>query len=59
MEHAVDAGGADGDDIVIEHHGDQPRIPVEEMAGIESQDCPLLRVFEPSVARDEYIVLVG
>jgi hypothetical protein len=57
-EHAIDAGGTDGDDIGIEHHEGQPPIALKEMLGVEGEDRPLLPVFEPPVTRDQRVVFV-
>jgi hypothetical protein len=58
-EHAVDARRADSDDVGVEHHECEPPIAVEEMVGVEREDRLLLPVFEPPVARDQCVVIVG
>ena len=58
-EHAVDAGGADGDDIGVEHHEGQAPIAFQRVRGTEVDDRLLLPALEPAVARDLGVVLVG
>src|SRR5512147_2459739 len=58
-EHAVDAGGADGDDVGIEHHEGKSAVAFEGMPGVEIKDCFLLPVFQPPIAGDQRVVLVG
>jgi hypothetical protein len=58
-EHAIDARGADGDDVGVEHHEGEPPVALRGMAGVEVEDGRLLPRLEPPVARDQGIVLVG
>ena len=59
LEHAVDAGGADGHDIGVEHHVGQPPIAFQGVAVVEGDDRGLLPVLQPEVAGDRGVVLVG
>ena len=56
---AVDAGRADGDDVGIEHHECEPAVAFQRMPGVEIKDCFLLPVFQPPIAGDQRVVLVG
>ena len=58
-EHAVDAGGADGDDVGVEHHEGEPPVAFQGMPGVEVEDGRLLPVLEPPIAGDQRVVLVG
>jgi hypothetical protein len=58
-ERAVDAGGADGDDIGVEHHEGQPPVAFPRMAGVEVEDRFLLPLLQPPIAGDRRVVLVG
>jgi hypothetical protein len=44
-EHAVDAGGADRDDVGVQHHERQPPVALERVAGVEVEDRPPIPVF--------------
>lgn len=58
-EHAVDARRTDGDGVGVEHHEGQPPVALQEMARVELEDRRLLPGFEPAVAGDQGVVLVG
>jgi hypothetical protein len=58
-EHAIDAGGADRDDIGVEHEEGETPIAIQGMGGVEVEDRPLLPGFEPSIARHPSVVPVG
>ena len=58
-EHAVDAGGADGDDVGVEHHEGEPPVAFQRMPGVEVEDRLLLPVLQPPIAGGQRVVLVG
>ena len=58
-KHAVAAGGADGDDVGVEHHEGESPVAFERVPGMEVEDGFLLPVFEPPIAGDQGVVLVG
>src|SRR6185437_5610096 len=58
-QDAVDARRAGGDDIGIEHHEGEPPVALQEVGLVEFEDGRLLPRFEPPVARDQGVVLVG
>src|SRR5262249_53407520 len=58
-EDAVDARGADGDHVGVEHHEGEPAITLERMAGAELEDGRLLPGPEPPVTGHGGVVLVG
>ena len=55
----VNAGRADGDGIGVEHHESEPPVSFEGMPGVEIKDGLLLPLFEPPIAGDHRVVLVG
>jgi hypothetical protein len=59
LEHAIDAGWADGDDIGIEHHEGKPAVAFERVFGVVVDDRSFLPILEPPVTRDQRVVLVG
>jgi hypothetical protein len=59
LEDAVDARGAAGDDVLIEHHEGQAAVALQGKQFVEVQDGLPLGVLEPVVARDPGVVLVG
>src|SRR4051812_21882962 len=59
LEHPVDAGGADGDDVGVEHHEGQPPVAFQRVLRVEAEDRPLLPALQPPVAGDLAVVLVG
>lgn len=59
LEHAIRAGGADRDDILVKHHERQPAISFERVIVVELDDLLALPVFEPEIPRDRSIMLVG
>src|SRR6185437_117429 len=56
---AVDARGAGGDDVGIEHHEGEPPVALQGVGPVELEDGRLLPRFEPPVARDQGVVFVG
>src|SRR5579885_3341945 len=58
-EDPVDARGADGDDVGVEHHEGEPPVALQGMARVEVEDGGLLPGLEPPVAGDLRVVLVG
>jgi len=58
-EHAVDAGGADGHDVGVEHHVGQPPISFQGVEGMKGDDRGLLPILEPKIAGEGGVVLVG
>src|SRR3954471_19024268 len=59
LEHAVDAGGADGHDVGVEHHVRQTAIALQGIEVVEGEDLGPLPILEPEVAGDAAVVLVG
>jgi hypothetical protein len=59
VEHTVDAGGADRDNISIEHHEGKPTVTLQRMPGVEVKDGFFLPILQPPIAWDQRIVLVG
>src|SRR5262249_2155581 len=59
LEDAVDAGRATGDDILGGHHEGQPAAAIQGEQGVEVEDRLFFLGFEPVVARDPGVVLVG
>ncbi len=59
LEDAVDAGGADRDDIGVEHHVGQPPVSLQGVAGVEVEDRLLLPALEPPIAREPGVMPVG
>jgi hypothetical protein len=58
-EHAIDAGGADRDDIAVEHHERESPVAFESMVLVELDDGSLFPRLQPPVAWHQGIVLVG
>ncbi len=58
LQHAVDAGGADGHDVVVEHHEGESPVAFQGMAVVILHDGGLLPVFEPVVAGKLAVVLI-
>ena len=59
LEDAVDAGRAAGSDIGVEHHEGEPSVALQGEEFLEIEDGFTFLGFEPVVARDPGIVLVG
>ena len=59
LEHAVDAGGTDVYEVGVEHHEGQSPVALEGMLGVEVEDRLLLPVFQPPIAWNQGVVLVG
>jgi hypothetical protein len=59
LEDTVNAGGTAGDDVPVEHHEGQAAVALVREAGMEVDNGLFLLVFEPVVAWDPGIVLVG
>src|SRR6185312_6491826 len=53
------AGGAAGDDVLVEHHEGQAAVALQREQGVEVEDGLSLLDFEPVVARDPSVVLIG
>lgn len=45
LQNPIRAGGADGDDVLVEHHEGQPTISFERMIKVEPDDLLMLPVF--------------
>ena len=58
LEDAVDAGGAAGDDVGVEHHEGLAAIAFQGVLAGEEADGLLLRLGEPVIAGDPGVVLV-
>lgn len=58
LEDAVDGGGTDGDDVVIEHHESEPAVAFQGMSVVVFEDGLPFPVFEPEIPRDQGIVFV-
>ncbi len=58
-QDAVDARWAGGDDVGIEHHEGAPSVTLQGVGLVELEDGRILPRFEPTVARDQGVVLVG
>src|SRR5262249_22521521 len=56
---AGDARGAGGDDVGIEHQEGEPPVALQGVGTVELEEGRLLPRFEPPVARDQGVVLVG
>src|SRR5215471_11624251 len=59
LEDAVDAGGATGDHVGVEHHEGQAAVALQGALVVEVDDGLLLLGLEPVVAREQGVVLVG
>jgi hypothetical protein len=59
LEDAVDAGGATGHDIPVEHHEGQTAIALQGELLVEVEDGLLLLRLQPVVAWDPGVMLVG
>jgi hypothetical protein len=55
----IQAGGADGDDVGVEHHEGKPPVAFEGVPGVEIKDGFLLPVFQPPIAGDSRVMFVG
>lgn len=58
-QNSIDGRGTDSDDIGIKHHVRQATIAIEWMFEMEPDDGVFFPVFEPVIARDRAVVLVG
>jgi len=58
LEDAVDAGGAAGGNVGVEHHEGQPAVALQGEEFLEVEDGLLLLGVEPVVAGDPGVVLV-
>ena len=56
LEHAIDAGGADGHDVGVEHHVGQAPISFQGVEVMEGDDRVLLPILEPEIAGDVTVV---
>src|SRR6516164_1058851 len=59
LEDTVDAGRAAGHDIAVEHHEGQPPVALQGVLAVEVKNGLFLDIFEPVVAGDPGVVLVG
>jgi len=59
LENPVDAGRAASDDVLVDHHESQAAITLQREASMEVTDGLFLLVFQPVIARNPSIVLVG
>ena len=57
-QHAVDAAGAEGNDILVKHHKGQATVAFQGIVQVKLDDCLLLPVFEPEVTGDQAIVFI-
>ena len=57
-EDAVDAGGATGNDVLVEHHEGHATIAIERMLACEGANAFLLVGQEPVIARDPSVMFV-
>jgi len=55
----VDGGGADGDDVLVDHHEGEATVAVERVLLMKIEDGLLLFGGEPVIAGDAPVVLVG
>lgn len=58
-EDTVDAGGADRDDVGVDHHVGQPPVAVQRMIVVEVDDGVFFPRFEPMVPRNPAVMFVG
>src|SRR5262245_53598394 len=58
-QDAVDAGGATGHDVPVEHHEGQAAVALQGVLAVEVDNGLFLGVVEPVVAGDPGVVLVG
>jgi len=59
FEDAIRTGGTDGHDVVVEHHERQPTVAFQGMAVMVVQDRLLLPGFQPKIAGNLAVVLIG
>jgi hypothetical protein len=59
LQDAIDAAGAGGDDIGVEHHERKSSITFLGMLEVKVQDGPFLPLLEPKVAWDRGVVIVA
>ena len=59
LQDAVDTGGTDRHDVVVEHHKGQAAITIEWMRVVVVEDGLLFPVLKPPIARNLAVVLVG
>jgi hypothetical protein len=59
IEHAIDAGGADRDNVGIEHYEGQSPIAFAGIFGLKIEDGLLFPGLKPPFARDVGVVVVG
>jgi hypothetical protein len=58
LEDAVDAGGAAGGDVGVDHHESQPAVALQGEEFLEVEDGLAFVGLEPMVARDPGVVFV-
>src|SRR5208282_1679916 len=59
LEHAIDARGAHGHDVSVEHHVGQPPVSFQGIESVEGDDRGLLPILQPEITRNGGVVLVG
>ena len=59
LENAVNTGGADRHDVVVEHHEGQSAVSFERIAVVELEDGLSLPSFQPVIPGDLAVVLIG
>ena len=59
FEHAIDAGGTHGDNVLVEHHEGQKAVAFKGILCMKVDDGLFLPVLKPAVARDVGVVFVG
>jgi len=57
-EYAVNAGGADGYNVGVQHHERQTPIAFLRVLGVEPDDRLLLPLIEPPITRNCGVVLI-
>ncbi len=59
LENAVNTGGTDRHDVIVEHHEGQSAVSFERIAVVEVEDGLSLPSFEPMISGDLAVVLIG
>jgi len=59
LEDKVDAGGADGHDVDVQHHVRRTSIALQGIEVVEVDDLLLLPILQPEIAGDATVVPVG
>ena len=58
-QHPIDAGGADGHDVGVQHHEGQAAVAFQRVFLVEVNDGSFLPLLQPVVARNPAVVFVG